>query len=53
MSYERVFIWTCDTCDEEEPTIVHKKGYGLPKGWTWIPGGLSNPVTHRCDVQQD
>lgn len=45
MSYERVFIWICDDCSK----VVHKKGYSLPKGWTWVGGKLKEPITHRCD----
>ena len=51
MSHERVFVWICDACPRLDAVrnVVHKRGYGLPKGWTWVGGKLKEPITHRCD----
>lgn len=48
MLLKRVFKWQCDKCKQ----IFEQEGYGLPKGWIYIPK-LNGPVEHRCKSCED
>ena len=43
--------WSCDYCPTENPTVVYRTEYGLPKGWIVEPATLQVPITkHRCNA---
>ena len=50
MSVSRPHIWTCNMCNK----IEHKQGYGMPAGWDWYGGTVSEPeVKHKCKECQE
>lgn len=40
MSFERPWRWTCDV--EECGRVVEVRGYGLPRGWFFVPAGFGD-----------